>query len=120
MYVNGGPEMATDERQQPTRAQLFRATVTSSGRDVILGGQEGEVYGTWTRERESRFSSILPETTDGFMIYPRTRMGLHTKVSCSYNDEELWPIELRRNNERSDRMFKELVEVMKNIERCLE
>lgn len=37
--------MATDERRQPTRVQLFRTTVTSSGRDVIPEWRRGEEGG---------------------------------------------------------------------------
>jgi len=37
----GNPEMATDERRQPTSAQHFRTTVTSSGRDVIPAKRGG-------------------------------------------------------------------------------
>lgn len=88
-YVNGSPEMATDERWQPTRAQLFRATVTSSGRDVIPGWEAGFIApGPGNTKVDSR-PSCRKQTDGRFMIYLCTRRGLYTGASRSHSDEEL-------------------------------
>lgn len=75
------------------------------------GGREKGVYGTWTREYESRFSSILPETTGGFMIYPCTRRELYESESLTknYGRSNYGGI----TNGASER-FEELVGVTKN------
>lgn len=82
-FVHVTQEMATDERWRLTSVRLFRTTVTSSRRDDI---SRGRFYSTWI-PGNATVILVLQKTTDGFMIYPYIRRGLHIYERRSFR---LW------------------------------